>query len=206
MRRMRLPSFGSPSPIAPGARIRVFLLADAACRRIDAAPPHQPPLIGSASAAAYHRLADRLDNGCGHDQSARERLSAIYEAFRQAKVDFVLNAIDDDVEFISYSPIEVFPFLGHHRGKAAMAEVLKSGYAQFEFIAYQPVFTVCEGDDAAVIIFARFIQRKTGRSISTMIAHFLRFRNGRIVELREFMDSFHTVKQLLGRELDLEEH
>jgi ketosteroid isomerase-like protein len=39
-----------------------------------------------------------------------------------------------------------------------------------------------------------------------MIAHFLRFRNGRIVELREFMDSFHTVKQLLGRELDLEEH
>jgi ketosteroid isomerase-like protein len=142
----------------------------------------------------------------GMTESARERLSAIYEAFRQAKVDFVLNAIDDDVEFISYSPIEVFPFLGHHRGKAAMAEVLKSGYAQFEFIAYQPVFTVCEGDDAAVIIFARFIQRKTGRSISTMIAHFLRFRNGRIVELREFMDSFHTVKQLLGRELDLEEH
>jgi ketosteroid isomerase-like protein len=142
----------------------------------------------------------------GMTESARERLSAIYEAFRQAKVDFVLNAIDDDVEFINYSPIEVFPFLGHHRGKAAMAEVLTSGYAQFEFIAYQPVFTVCEGDDAAVIIFARFIQRKTGRSISTMIAHFLRFRNGRIVELREFMDSFHTVKQLLGRELDLEEH
>jgi len=59
----------------------------------------------------------------GMTESARERLSAIYEAFRQAKVDFVLNAIDDDVEFISYSPIEVFPFPrtssrqgGHGRG------------------------------------------------------------------------------------------
>ena len=72
-------------------------------------------------------------------------------------------------------------------------------------VALAQIFTVCEGDDAAVIIFARFIQRRTGRSISTMIAHFLRFRNGRIVELREFMDSFHTVKQLLGRELDLED-
>lgn len=144
--------------------------------------------------------------GARMTESVRERLNAIYEAFRQAKIDFVLNAFDDDVDFISYSPLEVFPFLGHHRGKAAMAEVLKSGYLQFEFITYQPVFTVCEGDDAAVIIFARFIQRRTGRSISTMIAHFLRFRNGRIVELREFMDSFHTVKQLLGRELDLEEH
>jgi uncharacterized protein len=138
--------------------------------------------------------------------SVRERIDAIYEAFRQARVDFVLNAIDDDVEFISYSPVEIFPFLGHHRGKAAMAEVLKSGYAQFEFITYQPVFTVCEGEEAAVIIFARFVQRRTGRSISTMIAHFLRFRHGRIVELREFMDSFHTVKQLLGRELDLDRH
>src|ERR1700730_9239112 len=101
--------------------------------------------------------------GDGMTHSARGGLSAIYEASRQAKVDFVLNAIDDDVEFISYSPIEVFPFLGHHRGKAAMAEVLKSGYAQFEFIAYQPVFTVCEGDDAAVIIFPLLIQRKSGR-------------------------------------------
>ncbi len=138
--------------------------------------------------------------------SVRQRLDAIYEAFGRARIDFVLNAVDDDIEFISYSPIEVFPFLGHHRGKAAMAEVLKSGYAQFEFISYQPIFTVCEGDDAAVIIFARVIQRRTGRSISTMIAHFLRFRDGRIIELREFMDSFHAVKQLLGRELDLDEH
>ena len=144
--------------------------------------------------------------GAGMNESVRVQLKTIYEAFRQAKIDFVLNAFDDDVEFISYSPIEIFPFLGHHRGKAAMAAVLKSGYAQFEFISYQPIFTVCEGDDAAVIIFARFIHRRTGRSISTMIAHFLRFRHGRIVELREFMDSFHTVKQLLGRELDLKEH
>jgi ketosteroid isomerase-like protein len=144
--------------------------------------------------------------GAGMTESVRVQLKTIYEAFRQAKIDFVLNAFDDDVEFISYSPIEVFPFLGHHRGKTAMAAVLKSGYAQFEFITYQPIFTVCEGEDAAVLIFARFIQRRTGRSISTMIAHFLRFRHGRVVELREFMDSFHTVKQLLGGELDLEEH
>jgi ketosteroid isomerase-like protein len=32
-------------------------------------------------------------------------------------------------------------------------------------------------------------------------AHFLRLRNGRIVELREFMDTFDAVQQVLGREL-----
>jgi len=139
--------------------------------------------------------------------SLRERLNSLYAAFKLANVDFLLNAFADDTEFISYSPLEVFPFLGHHRGKAAMAEVLKAGYEEFEFITYQPVFTVCEGNDAAaVIVYARFIHRKTGRSISIMIAHFLRFRQGQIVELREFMDSFGAVTQLLGRPLDLQQN
>jgi uncharacterized protein len=139
--------------------------------------------------------------------SLRERLKSLYAAFKLAKVDFLLNAFADDAEFISYSPLEVFPFLGHHRGKAAMGEVLKGGYKEFEFISYEPVFIVCEGSDAAaVIVFARFIHRRTGRSISTMIAHFFRFRQGQIVELREFMDSFGAVTQLLGRPLDLQQN
>jgi len=136
----------------------------------------------------------------------RERLKSLYGAFRLAKIDFLLNAFDSDIEFISYSPLEVFPFLGHRRGKPAMAEVLEAGYEQFEFTTYEPVVMVCEGEDAAaVIIFARFTHRRTGRSISTMIAHFLRFRQGLIIELREFMDSFGAVRQLLGRPLDLEQ-
>ena len=142
----------------------------------------------------------------GRRMNLRERLETLYAAFRLAKVNFLLNTFADDVEFISYSPLEVFPFLGHHRGKAAMAEVLRAGYEEFEFLTYEPILTVCGGDEAAaVIVFARFIHRRTGRSISTMIAHFLRFRDGRIIELREFMDSFGAVRQLLGRPLDLEQ-
>jgi len=54
----------------------------------------------------------------------RERLSTLYAAMKLGQLDFVLNAIDDDIEFISYAPIKVFPFLGHRRGKAAMSEAL----------------------------------------------------------------------------------
>ena len=137
----------------------------------------------------------------------RERLETLYAAFRLAKVNFLLNAFADDVEFISSSPLEVFPFLGHHRGKAAMAEVLRAGYEEFEFLTYEPILTVCEGEEAAaLIVFTRFIRRRTGRSISTTIAHFLRFRDGLIIELREILDSFGAVRQLLGRPLDLEQN
>jgi len=131
----------------------------------------------------------------------RERLNSLYAAFRFGNVDFLLNAFEEDIEFVSYSPQGVFPFLGHHRGKSAMANVLKAGYAEFDFVTYEPVFMVCEGENAAVIIFARMIHRSTRRSIQTMIAHFMRFRGGQIVELREFMDSFSAVEQMLGRKI-----
>lgn len=131
----------------------------------------------------------------------RERLNALYAAMKLGQLDFVLNAFDADIEYISYAPIKVFPFLGHRRGKAAMAGVLRGAHEAFEFISCEPVWTVIESDNAAVTLFTRVIHRETGRSVQGMLAHFLRFRNGKIIEVREFMDSFHAVEQALGREL-----
>jgi hypothetical protein len=37
----------------------------------------------------------------------RGRLTTLYAAIRKGQLDFVLNAIHDDIEFISYSPIKV---------------------------------------------------------------------------------------------------
>jgi ketosteroid isomerase-like protein len=129
----------------------------------------------------------------------RERLVTLYTAFRLGQSDFVLNAVDDDIEFISYSPIEVFPFLGHHRGKTAMAEVIRQAHREFEFFSCEPIFMVLDG--VAVILFIRVVHRMTGRSVQLAMAHFIRLRDGKIVELRQFMDSFRAAEQILGRKL-----
>jgi uncharacterized protein len=131
----------------------------------------------------------------------RGRLTTLYAAIRKGQIDFVLNAIHDDIEFISYSPIKVFPFLGHRRGKAAMSEALHGAVGAFEFVACEPVSMVIEAQNAAVMLFTRGVSRVTGRSVQGMLAHFMRFRDGKIVELREFMDSLHAAEQALGREL-----
>jgi ketosteroid isomerase-like protein len=116
------------------------------------------------------------------------------------QLDFVLNAVDDDIEYISYSPIKVFPFLGHRRGKVAMSAASRGAYLAFDFVSCEPVSMVIESDSAAVIVFTRAVNRMTGRSIQGMLAHFIWFRDGKIVELREFMDSFRAAEQALGRE------
>jgi hypothetical protein len=45
---------------------------------------------------------------------------------KKGQTGFRTHAIHEYIEFISYSPIKVFPFLGHRRGKPAMAEALHS--------------------------------------------------------------------------------
>jgi ketosteroid isomerase-like protein len=133
----------------------------------------------------------------------RSRLQSLSSAYAQGKLEFVTNFLDDDIDFISYAPVSVFPCLGKQRGKAAVEKSLETIHAHFEFHTYKPILMVVEADDAAVIIQARATQRATGRVIQLMFAQFLRFRDGHIVELREFMDSFDAVEQVLGREINL---
>lgn len=100
----------------------------------------------------------------------RQRLFDLYAAFARGGFGFVLHAIDDDIDFTSYAPVEFFPYLGHHRGKTEFMATLRATHDEFEFLSYQPIFMVAEKDDAATIIMARLRQRKTDRTIHLFIA------------------------------------
>jgi ketosteroid isomerase-like protein len=134
----------------------------------------------------------------------RQRLTAIYAAYERSDLDAVLSAFDENADFISYLPRDVFPYLGHRAGKAAIAATLQAVHAQFEFLSYQPTFMVTEGETAAAMIEMRLRQRSTGRTINVRLGHFMRFSHGRIVEFREFTDSFDAVQQVLGHEINIE--
>jgi uncharacterized protein len=133
----------------------------------------------------------------------RAKLYDLYAAFGQGKIDLVLNSFEDTAVFTSYTPIDVFPFLGRQAGKIAIAAMMTNMHAEFEHLTFQPIFMVAEKEAAAAIIMVRLRQRSTDRVIHLLTAHFVQFRDGKISELREFMDSFDAVQQVLGRELDI---
>lgn len=130
-----------------------------------------------------------------------ERLRDLYSSYEQGALDFVTHAFADDAVFITLAPTDVFPYLGERRGKEAIRKSFQTLAELFETITYQPVFLVTDEDSGAAIVLARFRQISTGRIIRLFVAHFFQFRHGEIVELREFMDSFDAVEQVLGREI-----
>ncbi len=136
----------------------------------------------------------------------RKRLASIYDAYARGLIDDVAAAFDDHVEFISYAPVDLFPYLGHRAGKAEVLETLRAVRQEFEILGYRPVFIVAEDENAAGLIDVQLRQRHTDRIINIMLGHFMRFKNGRIVEFREFTDSYDAAQQVLGREIDISRH
>jgi uncharacterized protein len=137
------------------------------------------------------------------DKTLRSRLYDLYAAYAEGRIDDVLTAFDDQVSMTSYAPVDVFPYLGRQQGKVAVASTMRAAHSAFEYLSYTPVFMVTENDSAAAIVLTRLRQRTTNRIIQLFVADFFRLENGRIIELREFMDSFDAVQQVLGREIEL---
>ena len=118
----------------------------------------------------------------------------------------MLRDFDDAVVMTSYAPVDIFPFLGRKQGKAAVADTMKTAWhvGLRGYLSIQPIFMVTEQEDAAVIVLTRLRQRTTGRIIQLFVARFHPIsKNGRIIELRQFMDSFDAVQQVLGREISV---
>ena len=72
---------------------------------------------------------------------------------------------------------------------------------QYALERYTPEIVIVDGERAAVMSDTSYRQRATERLLRFRIANFLRFRDGRLIEFREFINSFDVVEQALGREL-----
>ncbi|HEY6024326.1 MAG TPA: nuclear transport factor 2 family protein [Pseudolabrys sp.] len=140
------------------------------------------------------------------DKTLRNQLHDLYGAYAKGRIDDVLATFDDEAILTSYAPVDVFPYLGRQQGKTAIAATMRAAHTEFEYLGYTPVFMVTENETAAAIVLARLRQRASGRIIQLFVADFFRFANGRIVELRQFLDSFDAVQQVLGREITLSQN
>ena len=80
---------------------------------------------------------------------------------------------DDDIDFIAYAPIEIFPTLGQKRGKAAMTRSLVGMRAMYRLIEYEVTSIVAEGDRVALMLDLRLSSRDGDRVISLQIGQLL---------------------------------
>ncbi len=74
-------------------------------------------------------------------------------------------------------------------------------YSRYSNMRYQVATTVTEGDKVAVNVRAFFRKRDNDRTIQFDMAVFYTLRGGRIAEIREIIDTFDLVQQVLERDV-----
>jgi ketosteroid isomerase-like protein len=91
--------------------------------------------------------------------------------------------------------------MGHRRGKAAVREMWSTIHRRYCRMRYEVPILVTEHDRVAANIRVFFRKRSNDRVVQFDIAAFYTFRDGRIVQIREILDSFDLVQQVLERDV-----
>jgi predicted ester cyclase len=91
--------------------------------------------------------------------------------------------------------------MGHHHGKDELRTMWQTIHARYSSMRYEVPIIVVEGDKVAANIRLFFRKSSNGRVVQFDIAAFYAFRDGRIAEIREIMDTFDLVQQVLERDV-----
>ena len=132
---------------------------------------------------------------------ARALVEAFYKAYAERDHFAVGQFLADDVEWTISGPVDVLPFCGTRRGKAAVLNLItREVPAVFQIHSFMIDAMLVDGDRAATLarLSAHF---SDGRIISYRLSHFVRFRNGKVIENLSLIDSFNAVEQVLGHSL-----
>ena len=116
-------------------------------------------------------------------------------------VETAVARCTDDIEFLANAPVDLLPHLGHRRGKAEIREMWNAVLARYSELRCEVSTSVAEGDKVAV--YVRVIIRKSinHRMMQFDIAGFYTLRDDKICQIREIIDTYDLVQQLVERDV-----
>ena len=112
-------------------------------------------------------------------------------------IDALLDQYTDDCVLISSfmkKPVV-------YRGKAELREMWNAVRARYSELRCEVPIIVAEGDKAAAFVRVFFRKSINQRMVQFDIAGFYTLRDGKISQIREIIDTFDLVQQLLERDI-----
>jgi ketosteroid isomerase-like protein len=127
---------------------------------------------------------------------------ALHRAINERQFEDIEAAIDEDVEWAIYGPIDMFPFFGARRGKEAVLDVIRQIADNVRVRRFDRE-TIMLGVDQAASMLRFSLTALDQKPISLRVAHFAQFKAGRLVSIRVVVDTFDLVEQVLGQPIHL---
>ena len=131
---------------------------------------------------------------------SRQRVLNFLDVFYAGDIEAALSYCSDDVEFFANAPIDILPHMGHHAGKDAVRTMWQTIHKRYSSMRYDVPIIVAESDKVAANIRVFFRKSTNSRMVQFDLAAFYSLREGRISRIREILDTFDLVQQVLERD------
>lgn len=123
-----------------------------------------------------------------------ERLvRAGYEAFNKGDIDFLVEHLDPDIEWMEPREVPGMRVLNEPGGVRRYLEGFHELWAEFR-IEPEELFVL---DEERVLVIARLTARgrESGAPVEAGVAHLWTLRNGKAVRMRVFLDRVDALKE-----------
>jgi uncharacterized protein len=131
----------------------------------------------------------------------RQRVLNFLAVFYAGDIEAALACCSDDIDFLANAPVDILPHMGHRHGKPAVREMWTTIHSRYCEMLYEVPILVAEDDKVAAHIRVNFRKRGHDRVVQFDIAAFYTLRDGRITYIREILDTFDLVQQILERDV-----
>jgi ketosteroid isomerase-like protein len=128
---------------------------------------------------------------------------AIHRAINERQFKDLETLLDEDVDWAIYGPIDMFPFLGQRRGKAAALDVVRQIAENFRVHRFDRETIMLGTDSASSMLRYSLTSLESNKPISLRVAHFVQFKDGLLSSIRVLIDTFDLVEQALGHPIHL---
>lgn len=138
-----------------------------------------------------------------NDNAVRGFGRAFCDASMNCQPQQVAPYLRDDVEWVVYGPVDLFPLFGRLRGKQAVLTFCErmTDYLQLE--SWEHEIETGNDTDASGLLRVTAVHTESGRTLSLRAAYFAQFRDGKLARMVALFDSFDAAEQVMGRQIDL---
>jgi uncharacterized protein len=135
------------------------------------------------------------------EQLNRQRVLRLLESYSAGDFDAALLHCSDDITHLASAPIDIFPHLGPRQGKADVRKMWEAARLRYSGMRHEVKTMVAEGDQVAVDLRVFLRKCANDRIVQYDVAVFYTVHDGRVSRIREIMDTFDLVQQVLECDL-----
>src|SRR5262245_57506194 len=117
-----------------------------------------------------------------------ELINQIYADYARGDIDAVLENCDHTLEFNFVADPKYSKYAGAVVGKHGFRELAARLHDDFEYVGFERIDLIAQGDRIAVRNELRMKRRATGAEVVIEVADFWTIRDGKAVEVVEFYD------------------